>query len=103
LTFTLKLHGVVIGRSDLEHRNPEAGRAWGTFHSGIGYELVEPVFDLKRSDPSRYVKARDALALALYDDAGALVETSALDIEKGDGDRTDLVLRASILDVRFWR
>jgi hypothetical protein len=101
MTYTLKLHGVTIGRSDLEQRAPAAQRAWGTFRRGGGYELVEPVFLLRGTDPKRYAQARDALTLQLVDASDTLVETSALDLEAGpDG---ALVLHAVIPDATFWR
>lgn len=103
MTFTLKLHGVIIGRSNLEQRDPEAHTASGPFRKGAGYDLVEPVFDLRRAgaDAERYRKARDTLALALYDDAGVLLDTSAIDLEPGAA-ADQLILRATIVDPRFW-
>ena len=41
---TVKMHGVIIGYSELEHAEPDVGRAWGVFRPGVGYELVQPVF-----------------------------------------------------------
>jgi hypothetical protein len=103
VSFTLKLHGVIVGRSDLEERDPEARTASGAFRKGAGYGLVEPIFDLRSAgaDEKRYRKARDILALALYDEAGVLLDTSAIDLEpSAQPDR--LMLRATIVDPRFW-
>jgi hypothetical protein len=103
VTFTLKLHGVIVGRSELEALDPDTRTASGAFRKGVGYDLVEPIFDLGRAgaDAARYRKARDTLALTLYDDAGVLLDTSAIDLEPGDA-ADQLVLRATIVDPRFW-
>lgn len=89
---TLKLHGVIVGHSDLEHSERGVGRAWGVFRPGLGYELVQPVFrlyaqavapDLSQQDSAkleRYYKARDALGLELTDQTGAKIPTSAIHI-----------------------
>ena len=45
---TLKLNGIVIGWSLLEEVDSVDRRAWGQFHPGIGYELVELPFDVAR-------------------------------------------------------
>ena len=89
---TLKLHGVIVGHSDLEHSERGVGRAWGAFRPGLGYELVQPVFRLfaqamapdgSPQDPGmleRYYKARDALNLELTDVHGARIPTSVIHI-----------------------
>jgi hypothetical protein len=89
---TLKLHGIIVGHSDLEHVEPGVGRAWGAFRPGLGYDLVQPVFRLfaqavpreegARDDAllARYYKARDALNLELVDGNGARIRTSAIHI-----------------------
>ena len=43
---TVKMQNVVVGWSDLEHADASLGRARGLFRPGIGYELVQPVFQL---------------------------------------------------------
>jgi hypothetical protein len=43
---TVKLRDVIIGHSELEGADYPAGRAWGTFRPGFGYDLVQPVFRL---------------------------------------------------------
>ena len=100
MSYTLKLHGVTIGRSDLEHRDRAGNAAWGAFRRGAGYELVEPVFQLRGEDPVRYRQARDALSLELFDAAGAMLKTAALDLEPATGG--GLLLRAVIPDRAFW-
>ena len=89
---TLKLHGIIVGHSELEHSEPAIGRAWGAFRPGLGYELVQPVFRLyaqavapdgSHQDAAkleRYYKARDALNLELTDAAGTKIPTSAIHI-----------------------
>ncbi len=114
---TLRLHGVTVGWSDLEHTEPDLGRATGRFRTGLGWELVEPVFRLfaeavpldggarDEAKLQRYYKARDALQLELLDDTGAVIPTSAIHIadysrEVGkDGRELDVL----ISDERYWR
>jgi len=33
---TIRLHGVIVGHSELENVDPDVGRAWGAFSPGIG-------------------------------------------------------------------
>ena len=98
MSFTVKLHGIIIGRSALDHRDEMTGVAWGEFRPGPGYDLVEPVFALQvtDADDERYRKARNALALELFDDRGDRVPASSLEITAGASDATTLVLRARI-------
>ena len=113
---TLKLHGVVIGWSDLERIDPELGRARGLFRPGIGYDLVQPVFRLyteavPRADDTRrdegklerYYKSRDSLALELVDASGQPIPTSAIHIAdyRSDGSG-DCELDVLIADADYW-
>jgi hypothetical protein len=89
---TLKLHGVIVGHSELEHDERATGRAWGPFRPGLGYDLVQPIFRLyaqavardgSEQDASklrRYYKARDALKLELVDAHGTSIPTSTIHI-----------------------
>lgn len=90
---TVRLHNVVIGYSDLEHAEPELGRARGRFRPGVGYDLVQPVFELyvqavpapggevrDQASLDRYHKSRDALGLSLEDEDGTRIRTSAIHI-----------------------
>jgi len=90
---TVRLKDVVVGWSDLENAEPALGRARGRFRPGVGYELVQPVFELfaravptpggdARDDEllSRYHKSRDALGLSLEDHTGRAIRTSAIHI-----------------------
>jgi hypothetical protein len=114
---TLKLHGVIVGHSDLEHTEPGVGRAWGLFRPGLGYDLVQPVFRLfaqavpreeqTRDDALlvRYYKARDALQLELTDGNGTRIPTSAIhiadySIEEGP---TAMELDVLINDDAYWQ
>ena len=103
MSYVLKLHGVIVGRSELEDRDPATRIASGTFRKGIGYELVEPVFALRAQarGSSRYRRARDTLSLQLFDAAGALIDTANVDIE-GSADN-ELRLRVAVPDPAFWR
>jgi len=114
---TVRLHGVIVGHSELEHAQPELGRAWGAFRPGLGYELVQPVFrlfahavpkdgaskDVELLD--RYHKSRDAMSLALEDANGRPIRTSAIHIadytvEEG---ATAIELDVLISDESYWQ
>ncbi len=114
---TVRLHGVIVGHSDLENAEPELGRARGLFRPGLGYELVQPVFRLfahavprdgSAKDAAlleRYYKSRDALALGLEDAAGRAIKTSAIhiadySIEEGE---TAIQLDVLISDEQYWQ
>jgi hypothetical protein len=114
---TLKLHGVVVGWSDLERIEPDLGRARGRFRPGVGYELVQPVFRLfaeavPRAENSlrdeaklaRYHRSRDALKLELVDPGGRVIPTSAIHIAdyRNDEDGGDCELEVLIADVEYW-
>jgi hypothetical protein len=89
---TVRLHGVIVGHSELENIDPDLGRAWGAFRPGLGYELVQPVFRLfaqavphdgsarDRELLERYYSARDALQFELQDANGRAIRTSAVHI-----------------------
>lgn len=112
---TLRLHGVIVGHSELEHTDPDLGRAWGAFRPGLGYELVQPVFRLfaqavpreGAKDTSlleRYYSARDALNLELVDASGRAIRTSAIHIadytiEEGP---SAIALDVLIRDDEYW-
>lgn len=113
---TVRLHGVIIGHSELEHVEPEIGRAWGRLRPGMGYELVQPVFRLfaqavpRDGSPKdgealeRYYNSRDALHLELVDANGTRIPTSTIHIadytiEEG---ANALELDVLIADERYW-
>lgn len=114
---TVRLKDIVVGWSDLEVGEPALGRARGRFRSGIGYELVQPVFLLysaavptpgaEAADPEtldRYYRARDALGLTLQDDAGRTIRTSAIHIIDYPGPKgTALELEVLISDPDYWQ
>lgn len=89
---TIRVHGVIVGHSELENVDPALGRAWGAFRPGLGYELVQPVFRLfaqavphegSERDQAllgRYYSARDALQFELQDANGRAIRTSAIHI-----------------------
>jgi hypothetical protein len=112
---TLKLHGVVIGWSDLEQVEPELGRARGRFRPGVGYDLVQPVFRLyaeavpradvaSRDDAKleRYYRSRDALQLELFDPAGRRVPTSTIHIADYSDRDGGCELDVLIADAAYW-
>jgi hypothetical protein len=112
---TVKLHGVIVGHSELEHVERGTRRAWGAFRPGLGYELVQPVFRLyAQAVPrdggrdevtlARYLKARDALNLELTDARGDVIATSAIHIadytvEEGP---SALSLEVLVTDDGYW-
>jgi hypothetical protein len=113
---TVRLHGVIVGHSDLENAEPQLGRAWGVFRPAEGYELVQSVFRLfaqavppdgsarNAAGLERYYRARDALNLELQDGSGWTLRTSAIHIvdytvESGG---TPLQLDVLIKDAAYW-
>jgi hypothetical protein len=118
LRHTLKLHGVVLGWSDLEEIEPDVGRARGRFRPGAGYELVQPVFrlfaeavsypDARARDEAkleRYYRSRDALELELFDFGGRRIPTSAIHIADytAEGGVNACELDVLIADEDYWR
>lgn len=109
--FTLKLRDVVIGWSDLERRDEKSGIARGDFRPGLGWDLVEPIFVLRPTDPAapdaadrehRYRRARDTLALSLHAGDGAMVDTARIDVMEDEESATRLTLEVVIVDRGFW-
>jgi hypothetical protein len=114
---TVKLHGVIVGHSELEQRDASVGRAWGRFRPGLGYELVQPVFRLfseavptrggeprDREKLARYHDARDKLGLELEDARGRRIATSAIHIADYTAERgkEELELDVLISDEGYW-
>jgi hypothetical protein len=101
---TVRLKNIVVGWSDLEVAEPELGRARGRFRPGVGYDLVQPVFQLfadAAEDPEkleRYHRSRDALGLSLEDDKGREIHTSAIHIVEG----STLEMEVLISDRDYW-
>jgi hypothetical protein len=66
----VKLHGVIVGHSDLEQSDVIERRAWGAFRPALGYELVQPIFQLfSEAVPMRGGEPRDQEKLARYHSA----------------------------------
>jgi hypothetical protein len=114
---TVKLHGVIVGHSDLEETDPSLGRAWGVFRPGLGYELVQPIFRLfteavpmpggeprDREKLERYHAARDRLGLSLVDAAGEPIATSAIHIADYTEERGKKAIELDVLisDEEYW-
>ena len=114
---TVRLHGVVVGYSDLEEIEPSLGRARGRFRPGVGYDLVQPVFQLfaeavpvpgadvtDESKLDRYHRARDALGLSLEDDTGRSIRTNGIHISDYSERRGGSIeLEVLISDPEYWR
>jgi hypothetical protein len=79
MVYTVRMHGITVGHSDLEQRDPVAKTATGVFRPGLGYELVEPIFQL---DGERGRLAVEKLALELVDANGHTVPTSRMQIQQ---------------------
>ena len=113
---TVKLHGIIVGHSDLESEDPSLGRAWGAFQPGLGYELVQPVFRLfseavpmpggeprDQDKLARYHAARDRLGLSLVDDQGMLIATTTIHIADYREEKGQLELDVLISDEAYWQ
>ncbi|CAN5370178.1 hypothetical protein BH09GEM1_BH09GEM1_30110 [soil metagenome] len=112
---TVKLKDVIVGHSDLEFADEPAGRAWGTFRPGLGYDLVQPVFRLfTKAVPmlggeafdeitlEKYYAARDKLGLTLVDPSGEVIETAAIHIADYLEERGIIQVEALIKDAAYW-
>lgn len=115
MRYTVKLHGVTVGYSELENAEPEIGRAWGVFRPGLGYELVQPVFQLHREAVpmkggeafdeiklAKYHAAREKLGLELVDTSERVIKTSAIHIADYAPEKGGLELDVLVGDNVFW-
>ena len=105
--YTVRLQGLTVGHSELEQLDRARRLARGPFRPGLGYELVEPIFQLgagERGDDAgqaeRYERARAALALELVDATGHRLATQAIHVRDEGG---ALVLEVELDDPEFWR
>jgi hypothetical protein len=118
MTYTVKLHGVAVGRSTLERLDPENGFARGAFEPASGYQLVQDVFGLyteavpetpggvvDAEKLARYYKARDALRLALVDAKERAVPGTTIHIYPSTKSKSNeaFELEVHISDPGFWR
>ena len=107
MSFTLKMSGVVVGRSELENRDATRRVASGVFRPGLGYDLVQPIFDLLETAGdsaevmSRYRKSRDALRLQLTDLSGSVLTVRELHIRRNAGSGAPM-LEVETDDPLFW-
>jgi hypothetical protein len=114
---TVKLHGVIVGHSELEQRDASTRRAWGRFRPGLGYDLVQPIFrlfveavPLRGGEPrdedklARYHAARDKLGLELVDASGRTIGTSSIHIaDYSERQGSDAVeVEVLVNDDEFW-
>jgi hypothetical protein len=113
---TVRLKGVIVGHSELEHIEPGTGRAWGSFRPGLGYDLVQPVFALfaeaaplngasrDEAKLERYYAARDALDLKLEDATGRPIRTTTIHIADHEGPSGNVPeLDVLIADDGYWQ
>ncbi len=119
MTYTVQLHGVPIGRTELEQLDRIEGTASGAFRPATGYQLVQDVFRLyaeavpktpgRVNDPEklqRYYRARDALGLQLLDPDGRTVEDVTVHVYQRVRDRNEaggLEIEVRISDPVFWQ
>jgi hypothetical protein len=96
---------VIVGRSDLENRDASGRVVSGVFRPGLGYELVQPVFELYEQAAGdgdvlvRYRRSREALKLQLTDSSGVPIDVRELHIGRSGG---SLVLRVETDDPSIW-
>ena len=108
MSFTLKMSGVIVGRSELENRDASNHVASGVFRPGLGYDLVQPIFDLLETAGdsaeamSRYRKSRDALRLQLTDSSGSALAVRELHIRRKKGSASAPMLEVETDDPGFW-
>lgn len=113
---TIRLHNVIVGWSDLEEADPFAGVARGKFRPGVGYDLVQPVFQLyaeavptpgadvaDHAKLERYEKSRDTLGLSLEDARGRPVRTSAIHIADYAARKGGITVEVLISDAEYWK
>jgi hypothetical protein len=117
MTYTVKLHGLAVGRSTLERLDPENGFVRGAFQPASGYQLVQDVFGLYTAAVpdtpggvadaeklARYYKARDALRLTLVDEHDQPVAGTTIHIyPSGDKKSDAFELEVHVSDPAFWR
>lgn len=107
MSFTLKMSGVIVGRSELENRDASRHVASGVFRPGLGYDLVQPIFDLLETvgDSAdamlRYRKSRDALRLQLTDSSGSALAVRELHIRR-TGSSSAPIMEVETDDPGFW-
>lgn len=116
-TFTVRMRGVTVGWSSLEHLDDGMGVAHGAFRPADGYDLVEPIFRLYAEavgDPprepadeaklARYFAARDRLGLTLHAPNGSVVPTGWIDIHdfRPEGGDDAIEIMAQLLDQDAW-
>ena len=90
----LRLHGVIVGHAELAAHDSEHGTWCGPFRPGLGWELIEPVFDLKSATElpgaaERFEQARNALRFELTTGDGTALAMDGLEIQtERRGERT---------------
>jgi len=107
MSFIVKMAGVIVGRSELENRDVTRRLATGVFRPGLGYDLVQPIFDLLETAGesaeamSRYRNSRDALRLQLSDSSGSPLTVRELHIRRNAGSGAP-TLEVETDDPGFW-
>lgn len=107
VSFILKMSGVIVGRSELETRDAARSLASGIFRPGLGYDLVQPIFELLETaedNPealARYRNSRDALRLQLIDSSGRALTVRELHIRRA-ARASAPILEVETDDPGFW-
>ncbi len=113
MRYTLRMKGVIVGRSDLERRDAGAHMAGGAFRAGGGWELMEPVFELddaaRAAGPDsaegrllaeRFARASASLGFELEARSGARFAARDVRIRtSATGDRT---IELRVDEPAFW-
>lgn len=81
----LRLHGVIVGHAELTAQDAAIGSWRGPFRKGLGWELIEPVFELRSAGQlpdaaERFEQARNALRFELTSADGTALALDGLDI-----------------------
>lgn len=105
------MSGVIVGRSELDVRDASRQIAYGAFRPGLGYDLVQPIFELYQKAAgdsgglAKYRKAREALRLQLADASGAILDVRELHIRPAadnESSESGLVLEVETGDPILW-
>jgi hypothetical protein len=113
MPYTVRLRGIAVGYSDLEERDPATRTVRGELRPGLGYDLIEPIFQLRAQAMAgaggadedglcRYRQARAALALEIVDAGGTRVPAADIVIIPSSGGGACPRVEVRIEDAGFW-
>jgi hypothetical protein len=124
VSYTVRFRGIVVGRSELEQVDEPTRTLRGAFRPGMGYELLQPIFQLyaeamresgkqgsgragSAADVeklARYHKARETVMLELHDARGRVVPAASIHIDdfQAQHGAGAIALEVRIDDTSFW-